>query len=167
MDLTIIMLDGTSRSLKVQPHDTVGTLKMCIQNQLEHTAQGLKLVFDNGRKTPLDDDSRPLSSYGLQSGSRVLLLVTQPAQPATIQVFLKNEKGNTSTYDIRPDETVADFKTKVHKREGVPESQQRLIHEGKEMMSGRLADYNVREMSTIYLTFRLRGGWGHRHMLNP
>ncbi|XP_072244070.1 polyubiquitin-like [Leuresthes tenuis] len=158
MDLTLIMLDGTSHRLKVQPHDTVGSLKKYIEDQLGHTAQGQKLVFDNGRRTPLDDDSRPLSSYGLQSGSRVSLLFTQPARPATIQVFLKNEKGNTSTYDIRPDETVADFKTKVHKREGVPESQQRLIHEGKEMMSGRLADYNVRELSTIYLTFRLRGG---------
>ncbi|KAM4577264.1 polyubiquitin-like [Odontesthes bonariensis] len=158
MELTIIMLDGTSHCLKVQPYDTVGSLKMYIQNKLGHTAQGQKLVFDNGRRTPLDDDSRPLSSYGLQSGSRVSLLVTQPARPATIQVFLKNEKGVTTTYDIRPDETVANFKTKVHKREGVPESQQRLIHEGQEMMSGKLSDFNVREMSTIYLTFRLRGG---------
>ncbi|KAM4577265.1 polyubiquitin-like [Odontesthes bonariensis] len=158
MELTIIMLDGTSHCLKVQPYDTVGSLKMKIQNQLGHTAQGQQLVFDNGCRTPLDDDSRTLSSYGLQSGSRVSLLFARPARPATIQVFLKNEKGVTTTYDIRPDETVANFKTKVHQREGVPESQQRLIHEGQEMMSGKLSDFNVREMSTIYLTFRLRGG---------
>uniref|UniRef100_A0A672JN20 ISG15 ubiquitin like modifier n=1 Tax=Salarias fasciatus TaxID=181472 RepID=A0A672JN20_SALFA len=89
----------------------------------------------------------------------VSLLIIQPSEPTTIQVFLKNEKGQTATYDIRSDETVTGFKTKVQAREGVQASQQRLIHEGRQMEDGRLlADYNVQEHSTIYLTFRLRGG---------
>ncbi|KAM9743824.1 ubiquitin-like protein ISG15 [Menidia menidia] len=156
MDIIIVGLNGTPHTFTVQPHDTVGSLKSQIQAKLGHSSRGQRLLYDNGARTPLNDDSRALSSYGLQHGSRVSLLLTQPA---TVQVFLKNEKNQTTTYDVKPDQTVDEFKREVHKREGVPESQQRLIHEGKDMASGyKLADYNVREMSTIYLTFRLRGG---------
>ncbi|XP_008274839.1 ubiquitin-like protein ISG15, partial [Stegastes partitus] len=83
------------------------------------------------------------------------LLLTQPAK---IQVILRTEKGQLHTYDVKPDEAVSAFKTRVHRREGVPVSQQRLIHQGREMMEGTLADYSVREMSTIDMTMRLRGG---------
>lgn len=155
MDINIVMLDGTSHSLRVNPQDTVGSLKTRIQDKLGVPPQRQKLVFVNGQRTPLSDDSKPVSWYGLQSGSQVSLLVTQPA---TIQVFLRNEKGQMSTYDIKPDETVSDFKTKVQCREGVQVSQQRLLHQSREMMGGRLSDYNVKELSTIDLMLRLRGG---------
>ncbi|KAM4577816.1 polyubiquitin-like [Fundulus diaphanus] len=155
MELVITMLNGTSRTLKVNPHDTVGSLKTCIQGQLGVPVSKQKLVFNNGQSTPLNDDSRALSSYNLHSGSRVSLLVTEPA---TIQVFLKNEKGTNSTYKVTTEETVEDFKKRVQEREGVPANQQRLIHESREMDAGKLADYNVRELSTIYLMLRLRGG---------
>lgn len=156
MDLIIVMLDGTSHSLRVNPQDTVGSLKTRIQEKLGVPSQRQKLVFVNGQRTHLSDDSLPVCSYGLQSGSQVSLLVTQPA---TIQVFLRNEKGKTSTYDIKPDETVTGFKTKVQNREGVQVSQQRLLHQSREMMDGnRLSDYSVKEMSTIDLMLHLRGG---------
>ncbi|KAL3975847.1 protein angel [Sarotherodon galilaeus] len=109
----------------------------------------------NLKKTPLNDDTKPISYYGLQHGSQVSLLVTEPPP---IQVSLKNEKGQLSTYDIRLDETVSNFKNRVEKRERVPASQQRLIHQGREMQGGKLEDYNVRNHSTIDLTLRLRGG---------
>lgn len=155
MDITIIMLNGDSLTLMVQPDDTVGSLKKLIHEKTGKPAYNQKLVFVNGQKTDLSDDSQTVRYYGLQPGSRVSLLLTQSA---TIQVFLRNEKGNTSTYDIKPDETVNDFKTKVECREGVKVSQQRLIFQGREMMHGRLSDYNVTEHSTIDLNLRLRGG---------
>ncbi|XP_029961631.1 ubiquitin-like protein ISG15 [Salarias fasciatus] len=156
MELIIKMLNGTTRSLTVNPQDTVSSLKQLIHQALNISPMSQRLVFENGHRTTLGDGNKRLCDYGLQSGSQVSLLVVQPT---TIQVFLKNERGQTTTYDIRPDETVTGFKAKVQAREGVQASQQRLIHEGKEMQDGRLlADYNVQEHSTIYLTFRLRGG---------
>lgn len=157
MEIRIIMLDGTSHSINVNPEDSVASLKRTIQAdpRLGFLPVRQKLVISNGQRTALSDDSRSLRDYGLQSGSQVSLLVTQPAN---IQVFLRNEKGKLSTYDITAEETVADFKTRVQHREGVPVSQQRLIHQGREMMSGTLADYSVREHSTIDMTMRLRGG---------
>lgn len=155
MDIYIIMLDGMSHSLRVNPEDTVGCLKANIQVKLGVPAVRQKLVYVNGQNTELNNDSLSVSHYGLQPGSQVTLLVTKPAK---IQVFLRNEKGKMSTYDIKPDETVSDFKAKVQSREGVQVSQQRLLHESREMIEGKLSDYNVKEMSTIDLMFRLRGG---------
>ncbi|XP_070759919.1 polyubiquitin-like [Enoplosus armatus] len=155
MDIIIIMLDGTSHSLRVSPQDTVGSLKTLVHQQLGVPPQRQRLVFDNGQRTQLSDDSRTVSHYCLQPGSRVSLLVTQPE---TIQVFLRNEKGQMSTYDIKPDETVSDFKRKVQCREGVQASQLRLIHQSKEMREGKLSDYSVKALSTIDMMLRLRGG---------
>uniref|UniRef100_A0A674MBK9 ISG15 ubiquitin like modifier n=1 Tax=Takifugu rubripes TaxID=31033 RepID=A0A674MBK9_TAKRU len=104
----------------------------------------------------LSDDSLSLGSCGLQSGSVISLLLTEPT---TIQVFLKNQDGRLNTYEIKPDETVTAFKQKVQAREGVQASQQRLLHESREMMDGgRLSDYNVKAHSTIVLMLHLRGG---------
>ncbi len=155
MDIVIVMLDGTSHSLRVSPQDTVGSLKLRIQEKFGVPPYKQRLIFVNGEKTTLSDDSKRISNYGLHSGSRVSLLITQPA---TFQVFVKNEKGLTNTYDITAEETVRDFKIKVEAKERVPVSQQRLVHESREMNDGKLSDYNVRELSTIYLTLRLRGG---------
>nr|BAG72218.1 interferon stimulated gene 15 [Sebastes schlegelii] len=160
MDINITMLNGTSHVMRVHPQATVGSLKVLIQQKLGVQVETQRLVFVNGMNTPLSDDSQPVCAYGLQQGARVSLLVTQPP---TIQVFLRNEKGKLSTYDIKPDETVANFKTRVQSREreggqGIPVSQQRLIHQGREMNEGRLSDYNVKAMSTIDLNLRLRGG---------
>ncbi|XP_077418015.1 ubiquitin-like protein ISG15 [Vanacampus margaritifer] len=155
MEITITMLTGTSQTLTVHPEDTVRTLKNLIETKFGINANAQKLILDNtgSHRTPLDDDSLTVGSYGLQAGSRVCLLVKE-----TIQVFLRNEKGQLSTYDIDKSETVSDFKQKVESREGVAVSQQRLIHQGREMVSGKLEDYHVRALSTIDMTFRLRGG---------
>ncbi|XP_076585891.1 ubiquitin-like protein ISG15 [Chaetodon auriga] len=156
MDLTIVMLNGTSHTLRVNPTDTVGSLKRLIQQRLGFAPHTQRLVFVNGQRTPLSDESRQVCSYGLQSGSQVSLLITQPA---TMQVFLKNEKGHLTTYDIKPDETVSGLKRRVECREGVAVSQQRLVYQSKEMEDGRLlSDYEVAPLSTINLLLRLRGG---------
>ncbi|KAM9810943.1 ubiquitin-like protein ISG15 [Neosynchiropus ocellatus] len=154
MEIVISLLDGRSEPLVVNPTDTVADLKLRIQTKLNIPVYLQKLVFVNGTKTPLCDDSRTLGSYGLRSGSHVSLLVVERT---TFQVFLRRDTG-TSTYDVTADETVADFKLKVERRERVPVSQQNMVCEGRTMTSGKLSDYNVRENSTIDLNLRLRGG---------
>ncbi|XP_060894123.1 polyubiquitin-B-like [Labrus mixtus] len=156
MEITIVMLSGESHSFRVNPNDTVGALKKLIQDKLGVSSERQRLVYENGHKTSLNDDLMPVSSYGLQNGSRVSLIVT--GSPPTIQVFLRNEKGKSSTYDVTPEETVSDFKVKVQRREGVAVSQQRLVFQGREMASGKLSDYGVTEHSTIDMMMRLRGG---------
>lgn len=155
MDITITMLNGMSVTLTVTPEDTVRSLKLLIQRHLDVAPECQKLTIHNGQVTILKDNSKTLKFYGLESGSKVSLLVVEPT---IVQVFLKNEKGQLSTYDIDPEETVQSFKSKVFAREKVPVDQQRLIYEGKEMNHGKLTDYGVEAHGTIYLTLRLRGG---------
>lgn len=156
MDLMIVMLNGTSVSLTVNPEDTVGSLKLCIQEVLGVVTYKQRLIVDNGQKITLNDDSKTLSFYGLQSGARVSVLITQQTK---IEVILRNEKGRSSKYDVEPDEVVRHLKTKVECREGVSVSQQRLLYQSREMEDAkRLSDYGVTNLSTIDLMLRLRGG---------
>ncbi|KAF7661965.1 hypothetical protein LDENG_00248640 [Lucifuga dentata] len=157
MDITVIMLNGTTRTLRVQPWATVGSLKNLICQNIGVQPENQTLFYDNGQKITLSDNSKLVSDYGVESGSTLSLLVTKPT---VIQVFLRNEKGKTTTYDVSLGQTVGDFKKQVESREGVPARQQRLVHESNEMQNDlhKLSDYNVREHSTIHLTFHLRGG---------
>ncbi|KAM6965730.1 polyubiquitin-like [Aplochiton taeniatus] len=156
MDLIITLLNGESYSLTVHPETTVKSLKSLIDQKFKVPIAKQKLLTENGRKIFLEDDSKKLSFYGLRFGSTVCVLIQEPS---SMQVFLKNEKGQLKTYDVFPGETVNQFKVKVFQKEGVPVDQQRLIHEGKQMEDGaKLEDYNVRSQSTIFLTLRLRGG---------
>ncbi|CAJ1068785.1 ubiquitin-like protein ISG15 isoform X3 [Xyrichtys novacula] len=152
MEISIVMMNGDRHSLTVNPQDTVGSLKRLIQEKLRFPCEEQRLVFENGDKTFLNDDNKTLRDYSLHSGSQVILLITKP------QVFVRNEKGNTKTYDITKDETVDMLKRKVEKVEGVAVSQQRLIFQGRDMTSGKLSDYNVKDQSTIQMVMRLRGG---------
>lgn len=156
MDIMIVMLNGTSVSLTVNPSDTVASLKLRIQQELGVVSYKQRLIVDNGRKIPLNDDSKTLSSYGMQPGARVTLLITQQTK---IEVTLRNESGRSSIYEVEPDEVVRNLKTKVERREGVSVSQQRLLHQSREMEDAkRLSEYGVTHLSTIDMVLRLRGG---------
>ncbi|KAM9858888.1 ubiquitin-like protein ISG15 [Aulostomus maculatus] len=154
MEITVITLTE-SFTLLVNPGDTVKDLRELIQTRLNIPPVSQRLTLENGQKIPLDNDSAPLSYYGVHNGSHLALLVVVPP---TIQVFLRNTAGQQSTYDIKSDETVDNFKQRVESRERVPASQQRLIYQGREMTSGMLTDYGVKALSTIELVLRLRGG---------
>ncbi|KAK6306299.1 hypothetical protein J4Q44_G00232240 [Coregonus suidteri] len=154
MELTITLLNGDSYPLTVEPHTTLGSLKSRINQLFGVPTERQRLSGVNGNNISLSDDSKTLSDYGLHSGSKVMVLITEPTQ-----VFLKNEKGQTHTYEVVPGETVTQFKDKVQNMEAIPANQQRLIHEGRQLDDGKkLEDYGVRNQSTIHLTLRLRGG---------
>ena len=108
----------------------------------------------NGLQTRLESEQTPLNSCGLSSGSTVMLLLLAP-----FQVFVKNEKNQTTTYDVTEEETVDELQRKVYNKEKIPADQQRLVFNGKQLEAGRkLKEYDIVNGSTIYLLLRLRGG---------
>ncbi len=156
MELTIRLLSGAVKHLEVSCEATVGELKKLIYQLFGEPPNKQKLSADNGSRISLEDDSRTLSSYGLHSGSVVSLLITNPGP---FQVFVRNEKGQTGTYEVDINETVNQLQAKIHRKERVPVDQQRLFN-GRQLESGiKLQEYDITSGSTIHMTLRLRGGW--------
>ncbi|XP_018959716.2 polyubiquitin-like [Cyprinus carpio] len=156
MELTIRLLGGDGKRLVVNGEATVGELKQRTSQLFGEPPYKQKLSADNGTHISLDDDSRTLSSYGLHSGSVVSLLITNPGP---FQVFVRNEKGQTGTYDVDVNETVDQLQTKIFNKLRVPKDQQRLVFNGRQLEPGRkLQEYDITPLSTIHMTLRLRGG---------
>ncbi|XP_042579565.1 polyubiquitin-like [Cyprinus carpio] len=156
MELTVRLLGGDVKRLEVSGEATVGELKKLISQIYGEPPYKQKLSADNGSHISLEDESRTLSSYGLHSGSVVSLLITHPGP---FQVFVRNEKGQTGTYEVDINETVDLLQAKIYRKERVPVDQQRLIFNGRQLESGRkLQEYDITPGSTIHMTLRLRGG---------
>ncbi|XP_056119911.1 uncharacterized protein LOC130097182 [Rhinichthys klamathensis goyatoka] len=156
LQLTVKLLNGDVNRLVVSGDATVGELKQLISQHFSEPRHKQKLSIDNGHRINLDDDSRSLSSYGLHSGSVVMLLITNPGP---FQVFVKNDEGQPKTYDVDANETVDQLQTKISRKESVPKDQYRLVYNGKQLEAGkRLQDYDITSRSTIHMVLRLRGG---------
>ncbi|XP_060763462.1 uncharacterized protein LOC132872576 [Neoarius graeffei] len=155
MELIIKELKGKTQVVNVLPSTTIGELKQHIANLFEATASCLRLSASSGQI--LDHIQKMVSDYGLSSGSTLILPFTKT--PVPFQVFVKNEKGQTKTYDVTDDETVDQLMAKIHWKEGVPEDQQRLVYSNQQLERGmKLKDYNIVSGSTIHMTLRLHGG---------
>ncbi|XP_056119804.1 uncharacterized protein LOC130097125 [Rhinichthys klamathensis goyatoka] len=156
MELTVKLLGGDEKRLVVSGDATVGELKQLISQHFSEPRHKQKLSIDNGHRINLDDDSRSLSSYGLLSDTVVSLVITKPRP---FQVFVTNVKGQTKTYDVDVNETVDQLQTKISRKENVPNDQQILICNTKQLEAGKmLQDYDITSGSTIQMTLRLRGG---------
>ncbi|XP_072923055.1 uncharacterized protein [Hemitrygon akajei] len=155
MRLQVKFITGEGIELDVDPSIQVSTLKMKIQQKTNVPISQQRLMVQNGQSVEMQDN-RSLSYYNLNPSPTVMLLVRKEE---SMQIFLQNDKGKTTTYDVLPSETVQSFKERVHRQEGVRPDQQRLVYEGKQLEDGRLlSDYNIRPLTTISLLLRLRGG---------
>jgi hypothetical protein len=76
------------------------------------------------------------------------------------KLTVKSLTGRNVTIDCDLEKnTVAQFKVMVYYHEGIPEDQQRIIFEGRQLEDNKLlSDYNITDNSVLHLVLRLRGG---------
>ncbi|KAH3766153.1 Ribonucleoprotein LSM domain [Pelomyxa schiedti] len=74
-------------------------------------------------------------------------------------VFVKGVSGETMTFQVSPMQTVSSFKCMLEYKLGTLLGNERLLFGGKQLVDeATLADYDVRNESTIHLTLSLLGG---------
>ncbi|XP_072923052.1 uncharacterized protein [Hemitrygon akajei] len=155
MRVQVKFMTGEGFGLDVDPFIQVSTLKMKIEQKTKVPTFQQRLMVQNGQSVEMQDN-RSLNYYNLYPSPTIMLLVSKE-EP--MQIFLRNDKGKTTTYDVLPSETVQSFKEWVHRQEGVRPEQQRLVFGSNQLEDGQLlSDYNIKPQSTIFLQLRLRGG---------
>ncbi|CAO3590236.1 unnamed protein product [Absidia cylindrospora] len=75
-----------------------------------------------------------------------------------MQVFVKSLAGNTLALNVNNNSTVAEVKSVIQAREGIPCGAQLLSYGGKSLVDGGLSDFGVQDNSTLHLNAELLGG---------
>lgn len=107
-----------------------------------------------------DDDrsSKQIPSQNTRVGSSLAELGTLTT---SMQIFVRNLAGKTTTLQVQPSYTVETIKDMIWAKEGIPIYQQRLIFSGKQIEDKRrLSHYGIQKENTLHLVLRLRSKVG-------
>lgn len=109
------------------------------------------------------DDNTSFSEYGITSDSTLNVFVPLRGggggEGGTKQIFIKTLQGKTMTLDVADTDTIASVKQKIFEKENIPQDQQRLVFNGKQLEDNMtINDYNIQADANIHLVLRLRGG---------
>ncbi|NXX99699.1 OASL2 protein, partial [Centropus bengalensis] len=155
--IEVKQLVGTSLVRTVSPSIAIWQLKEEIELAwgIPRYSQSLALKDPEGCIiTPRDDES--LATHGIFYSTTLTLLQTK-TQP--MQVFVKDDKNRTTTYTVKPTDTVRQLKEQIHAQQGPPADQQRLTYDSRELEDRHtLAHYHIKPRSYIFMLLRLRGG---------
>ena len=152
MQIFVRTLTGKTATIEVDGTETIADLKEKLREREGIPADQQRLVFAG----KLLEDDRTISDYNIRKESTVHLLLRLKGG---MQVFMKTFTGRTITLDAEQSDTVANLKSKLAEKEGIPMDAQRMVFAGKNLEDTRqLSDYNIQAMSTINLLLRLRGG---------
>ncbi|KAM7095729.1 2'-5'-oligoadenylate synthase 1-like [Ciconia maguari] len=164
--IEVKQLVGTCFSKTVSPATTIWQLKEEIERVWGIPWYRQRLVQQEpSRSTLILQDNETLASHGIFYSTTLMLLQTEPQ---AMEIFVKNDKNQTTTYTVKPTDTVRQLKEKIHSQWGPPANQQRLTYGSRELEDKHtLAHYKVQPRTTIYMLLQLRGGAGPQHPQFP
>ena len=126
---------GRTICLRVQPTDTLSTVKAKIQEQY-------RLVFDGVQL----EDNLTLADYNIQH--RSTLDLEEKMQIYVLETLL----GTTITVEVDSSDTIGNVKDKIESTEGFPKHQQCLLFDNKQLDDNHtLAENNIWKEATLLL----------------
>ncbi|XP_055275282.1 ubiquitin-like protein ISG15 [Moschus berezovskii] len=154
-NLKVKMLGGKEILVPLRDSMMVSELKQFIAQEINVPAFQQRLAHLDSREVL--QEGVPLVCQGLRAGSTVLLVVQNCSAP--LDILVRNNKGRSSTYEVRLTQTVAVLKQQVCQKEHVQADQFWLSFEGKPMDDEHpLGDYGLTTGCTVFMNLRLRGG---------
>ena len=105
-------------------------------------------IYFNNKKLPFLDI---LFNSGIKSGDTIEL-----RKRDNIRITIVTLMGKKTFWNVSPHDTIGLYKNFLLLYEGIPSEQQRLIFDGKQLDDNKtIADYNIKNESTLYLVLRL------------
>lgn len=108
--VTVESWDGNQFQLMIDPAELLSSLKQSLEVKADILAKNQILHFD---KTPLDNDTKALEDYGLQSNSVLSL------EPKSINVLVDTPDGKTHKIEISPLSDSSTIKLKIQGESGI------------------------------------------------
>lgn len=137
--------------LEVKTSDSIRNVKHMILEEKDIPISKQMLIFQ-GKQL---DDKCTVGDYCIQDKSTIHLMTCTLKiwDKGLMKIFVKTfPSGGTIALDVRSSETIGFLKKKIYKKEGIAESQQRLMFRRRWLEDGHTLDnYDIGRESTLEL----------------
>eukprot|EP00980_Cylindrotheca_fusiformis_P025861 scaffold14741_cov135-Cylindrotheca_fusiformis.AAC.11 len=141
MQIHVKTPDGKTLTFQVEPTDTIEDVKQKVEDDIGMPVPDQRMLFEGEEL----NDPATLDDYDVKNGDTLFL--------DPMKIFVKHWNGKVLTFDVQPDDTIDDIKTRVEDKEDIPKDQQRLTFGGQPLDKDNktLRDYGIRHESTLDL----------------
>jgi surface protein len=154
IQIFVRLVEGKQLTLDVEPSDTIETVKKKIEVIEGLKPEQQKLIF----ASQFLEDNKTLSEYKIKYQSTLHLVIRLRGIKKFIRIFFKKVlTGEIITLDVEPSDTIEKVKKKIQEKEGIKPEEQKFLFAGMQLGDNyTIADYKIKENSTIHLILNLR-----------